>query len=114
MNKNTKRLRVEVRKAGKSGQDNYSVKMPTHGYHSSDSGQFAERSVPTARRGASGVVSVNESRNTQMRVLQNADGGTLTSHEPINKSVPVRHKGHGYLIQDEHKNNQYRQLPSVR
>jgi len=46
-----------------------------------------------------GVISVNERRNTQMRVLHNtgAGGGSLTVHEPIYKSRYVIHKNHKYL-----------------
>jgi hypothetical protein len=113
-NKNTKQLRRDARKAGKSGQSEYSIKLPTHGYHSDAT--MSVRTVPTARRGKDGVVSSNALRNTQQKVLQNGGGAnsSLTVHEPINKSIPVIYKGHSYLVEDEHGNCQYKQLAGAR
>lgn len=114
MNKNTSRLRRAAHVARKAGQAELAIEMPAGGYHNYDAGIFATRRVPLARRGKDGVVSANPHRNTQMRVLQNEGGGSITSHEPINKSVPVWFKNHGYLANDERERNQYRQHSNVR
>ena len=46
MNKNSKLIRLLVRKARKSGETEVSVNVPTHGYHSNPKGQFTSRTIP--------------------------------------------------------------------
>jgi hypothetical protein len=113
-NKNTKQLRKQARKAGKSGQNEFAIQVATHGYHSSSNGEFKTRRIPTAQKGKDNVISINPRRNTQMRIFQNEGGGTLTVHEATDKSRPVVHKGHSYLISDEHENNQYAQPKNIK
>ena len=114
MNKNVKRFKVALRKAGKSGQSEYTESLPTHGYHSNDT--FAVRRVPTAKRGKDGIVSSNPRRNTCMKVLHNEGEGnrSLTVHEPLNKNDFVIHKNHNYMAKDEKENNNYVQPKNVR
>jgi hypothetical protein len=113
-NKNTMRLRRATNKAGKAGQTEYAESLPTHAYHNYDSGIFAVRRVPTGKANKDGVVSSNPRRNTQERVLRNAGGGSITSHESIDKSAPVIHKNHAYMHKDEKENNNYFQPKTVR
>ena len=63
------------------------------------------------RTGAKEVISQSPRRNMEMRVLRNTEGGaaySATVHVPIVKERDVRHKNHGYLLKDEHEENQYR------
>lgn len=75
------------------------------------------RRFMTGETGNAGVISYNAKRNTQMRVLKNEGGGksaSLTVHEPITKTLPMRFKNHSYIRKDEYERNQYKQLPNVR
>lgn len=95
-NKNTKQLRRAVKDSCRRGEIvcDYATKS-AHG-----GSTLASHRVPTALRGAGGVVSANPRRNMQMTVLHNTNDrgikSTLTVHEPIDRKRYITHKNHGY------------------
>lgn len=106
MNKNTRRIRNEVRKAGKAGDFALTFQVPVQTYHNHPKTTLRPITVTTAIRGAGGVISTSGSRrNMQMRVLHNSDGdsrkASMTVHEPINASIPVMHPNHEYIRNDK-------------
>lgn len=91
MNKNTKKLKSQLRVARRSGKDSLTVQVPVSNYHSN--AQLTGKTFAISSGG--GVVSKNERRNMQMRVLSNAGGGansSLTVHEKIRKDEPANPK----------------------
>lgn len=95
-NKNTRQLRVRVRKAGKRGEDEIQYDQPVPNYHSKGTGDdfrakpssfFIGMTCPTARVRADGLVSSNRKRNSAMRVYVNKGpdnkSQSLTAHEPL-------------------------------
>jgi hypothetical protein len=95
-NKNTKQLRVKIRRACKRGEETYITK---------DGKVF-----PTSRLKGD-TVSQNRKRNTAMRVYKNTDANgrkcSLTVHEPMLKGEFMTFKNH-----KEYKDFNYRQ-PSL-
>lgn len=97
-NKNTNRIRAIVRKDGKAKIDEVVLDVPASGYHNEPKGRFAKRRIPTARRGANGVVSSNARRNTAMVVAINEDAkgrkDSITTHESLKSGIPTSYKNH--------------------
>lgn len=118
MNKNTKRIRREVRVERKNGNDALSINVPAPGYHNQMKPTFRLITVPTARMDKTGVVSQNNRRNMREHVYHNTDnvGKTfsVTSHEPINSERAVVFANHAYIAKDERERNQYRQFSQAR
>lgn len=88
-NKNTKQIRIQIRAAGKRGEDYTQRQQPVGDYHNGDKGRFITQTFPTARVKGDGVNSVNKRRNSCQRVyLNKGEGGvlqSLTAHEPFVK-----------------------------
>jgi hypothetical protein len=84
-NKNTKRFRIAVARAIKNG-DSFVVRVVNSPNYYSDAKSQAI-SVPVSQMNKDGVVSCNEKKNMQMRVLRNP-GDSRTVHEPIYKGRP--------------------------
>jgi hypothetical protein len=81
-NKNTRKVRVKIRAAGKRGEDSISLEV----FRNQNKRVIA---FPTARVNGDGVVSANKRRNSCQRVYVNKgnDGSShsLTVHEPFLK-----------------------------
>lgn len=103
MNKNTRAIRIKIRKAGKKGEDLASISIPSRDYvkASSRSAGMTTKLFPTARVKGDGVNSVNKRRNSCQRVYtnmgENRCSTSLTCHEPFLRNEPMRGKGHGYI-----------------
>lgn len=91
MNKNTKRIKAQLRNARRAGKSELTVQVPVFNYHSNSALTAKTFSISAG----SGVVSKNPKRNMQMHVLTNAGGGaksSLTVHEKINDNEPATPK----------------------
>ncbi len=91
-NKNTQNLNRLKRLARRNGLRTMKLSVPVYNYHSATT-MMTEKNFEVA--GGSGVVSRNEKRNMQMRVLNNAGGGensSLTVHERIRQGEPATPK----------------------
>jgi hypothetical protein len=101
MNKNTKVLRKVVAAESRKGNRIVEVLTPVKNWHSQPKSTFNTVRVPTAVRGANGVVSDSPRRNMQMAVYINKDESgrktSLTVHEPITKARPITFTNHGYM-----------------
>lgn len=106
-NKNTRSTRRFVSQAGKKGHSEIEIAVPVRNYHShggSKDSFFVKGRIPTARVHGEGEISSDERRNMRMRVLHNSNGvggkDSMTVHEPISDSRPVRFKNHNYVQKD--------------
>lgn len=97
MNKNTKQIRVNIRKAGKQGEDTYKSK---------------DGRVFSTSRLKGETVSTNRRRNMAMRAYHNTDDKgiktSITVHEPMTQGEYVKFKNHS-----NYKDFTYRQPNSV-
>jgi len=102
MNKNTKRIRAIVRKDGKDGNHETILLVPAKDYHNNQKGEFVTRRIPTAIRGAKGIVSSNSRRNAAMVVSINEDAhgrkDSRTTHEilAVGKFANPKNKRRSY------------------
>jgi len=94
MNKNTKRFRAAVSEAIKRGDRCVIKVVHSPSYHNDGKRQSIE--IPVCRMNQDGVVSFNDKKNMQMRVLRNP-GDSRTVHEPIFKSRPYYTLAKGWV-----------------
>jgi len=110
-NKQTKRNRLKVRKAGKAGNPSVDIQRPVRDYHNHEHTTLTTKAFPTATVGKDGLVSCNRRKNMAMRVLRNTDGAgqkiSLTVHEPLKHDYIVL-RNHKYLKEDK-RGNPYHQ-----
>jgi len=101
MNKNTKKLRAELRAASKAGQSSFTHQKPAPNWHDLDEPRFTPQIFPTSRANREGVVSAVARRNMCERVFvnvgENGKKASVTRHEPLNDKSFITHKNHGYL-----------------
>lgn len=114
-NKNTKKLRIAIRAAGKAGHSEYEHSTPVRDYHNRPNDSFRanptscmmKQQFPTARVNDDGVNSVNRRRNSCQRVyLNRLDGGmtqSLTAHEPF-----LRHEHMTFANHFQYRDFEYR------
>jgi len=98
MNKNTKLIKLGLRKAVKRGDTEFSYQRPARGFHNNP--QMETVTIPCLNKNKNGVVSTNESRNTQMKIYDNIVGGkksSVTLHEALNPKNPVSFKNKNYI-----------------
>lgn len=114
MNKNTKQVRNQIRKAGKTGAAFVETQVPVRNYHSCQNTLLTKVNRPTAFVGADKIVSSSKKRNMAMRVFRNKNelgkSSSLTVHAPLDPERPVVFKGHGYIADKR----LYRQPPKFR
>ena len=84
-NKNTKQFNAALARAVKRGENSIGRVVNSRAYHSD--GKYQVVSVPVCRENKDGVVSANDRKNMQMRILRNPND-SRTVHEPIVKSRP--------------------------
>lgn len=114
MNKNTKQVRNQIRKAGKAGAASVETQVPVPNYHSCQGTLLVKVNRPTSLVGADKIVSTNRKRNMAMRVFRNKNefgkSSSMTVHAPLDPEFPVVFKGHEYIADKR----LYRQPPKFR
>jgi len=108
-NKTTRKLRKQIARASRRGEDTVEHMTPVPDYHNHSNDEYRARPTslmvrqvfPTATVKGDGVNSANKRRNSCQRVYtnmgENRRSTSLTCHEPFLRNEPMRGKGHGYI-----------------